>query len=74
MKIAKVMQITLENGVHIQVGCDGLDKFKIESQRIVSSNTEFVTVIDECIVCKGDISSIEYFERKVDEGRKQDEI
>lgn len=67
MKIAKFMQIVMKNGFYHQIGCNGKEEYKKRKIDILNARTDFIDVIDTLSVRKSEISSIEYFEREVDE-------
>lgn len=61
-KVARIMQITTKNGIHIQIGVSDVGEYKTRKDAILKSTKDFVTVIDTCTVSRQDISIIEYFE------------
>lgn len=55
----KYLQLTLKNGIHVQIVLSNSADYKKIRNRILKSEDEFITIIDSCTVRTADISLIE---------------
>lgn len=55
----KYLQITLKNGVHVQIGVKTTAEYKKMRDCLLKSITEYVTLIDTCTVRPSEVVLIE---------------
>lgn len=67
MKKVKVMQITLKNGIHIQIGVESFDKFKEKKNDILGCGDDFIDIIETCTFRVSEVVCVEYFEKELTE-------